>query len=87
MDKAIFIFDMPDCCGMCPLYNDRRDSCISSGEEVFSYTKIKPDFCPLKPLPKKKIVTADDTTAAVAIKYGWNNCLDEILRDEDYVDR
>lgn len=83
MEKAIFIFDMPDSCGMCPLFNDRKDSCISSGEEVFYYTKIKPVFCPLIPLPERKTVTANDATASVAIKYGWNNCLDAILKEEE----
>ena len=88
MQKAILILDMPKNCASCHFLKLKPDSyfkvfrCAITEKEIWEKeirVKEKVDGCPLKPLPEKKIVTADDATAAVAIKYGWNNCLDEIM--------
>ena len=91
MQKAILIIDMPGGCNDCPVAEiykvglERGLFCslVKRSALVKNINKRFPD-CPLKPLPEKKVVTANDATAAVAIKYGWNNCLDEILREEDH---
>lgn len=90
MEKAILILDQPKNCLECPIGDN--DSCIM---ETYVYCRVagrgsidaeaetKPEWCPLKPLPERKTVTANDATASVAIKYGWNNCLDAILKEEE----
>lgn len=89
MEKAILILDMPKGCLYCPVGNNISnvlETCIIckavGRTAIDEETETIPNWCPLKPLPEKKLVTADDTTAAVAIKYGWNNCIDELLRKE-----
>ena len=84
MKKAILVIDVPEKCGdcVCAYFTEGCyfDRCDMTGKEINFGTK--PDWCPLRPLPERKVVTADDTTASVAIKFGWNNCLDEILKGE-----
>ena len=36
----------------------------------------KPEWCPLKPVPKKKLVVLD---ALDSFGNGWNDCIDKIL--------
>lgn len=89
MEKAILILDKPKNCLECPLGENRSIVletyivCKAAGKgAIDAEAETIPEWCPLKPLPERKVVTADDTTAAVAIKYGWNNCLDAIEQEE-----
>jgi hypothetical protein len=80
MSKAILVTDMPNECRECPCFNsnDFGVSCGASGKEItydydnFVYTK--PDWCPLKHLPKKQSV--------YDYALGWNDCIDEILGEK-----
>lgn len=96
--KAILVIDMPSGCSYCdfchtkdydPRYKIDGDKyCCIKELNVNDYyydekPRRKPNWCPLKTLPEKKNVVSTDTTGAVAVKFGWNNCLDEILKEKD----
>lgn len=86
MDKAILVIDMPSCCNECKIRVDDEYSnwCPYDNPEpngVWKYVDngTKPDWCPLKPVPKK--LDVDDS-----IYYqwgdhedGWNHCIDCIV--------
>ena len=80
MDKAILVIDMPDNCKECSIMFPDEYSywCSYDNPEpngVFKYVEkgIKPDWCPLKPVPDKVEVFMDDWAD------GYNACLEDIL--------
>lgn len=83
MDKAILVIDMPTHCGECPVcacyqasaFSSREYWCSTNGKDVESYSK--PDWCPLKQLPKKK--TGFQYADGYDYADGWNECIDKIL--------
>ncbi len=104
MSKSILVIDTPERCSMCKFLNRTdEDYCYCRllgfdyqvNEYMRSAPKGKPDWCPLKKLPKKKeekqyltrtdnrenTETYGETKDAVAI--GWNMCIDEIVKGEN----
>ncbi len=85
--KAILVMDMPKKCADCPCLHfnkyhqmyECRANINSYWENVdFEYAKgTKPDWCPLKPMPDKKVHAEE--FLSVFIKTGYNACIDEIL--------
>lgn len=93
--KAILVIDkMPTQCAMCPLHStvegdDYDDvSYFCTVADVYSritYAEGKPDWCPLKEMPKERILP---TMEVQNTNYGeepwfsdgWNACLEEISR-------
>lgn len=50
------------------------------GEDVTDYIACRPEFCPLRELPKhKRTIGAVDEGKKLLLNAGWNDCLDEIL--------
>ena len=49
------------------------------------YCNYRPPLCPLKPLPKKKSISLKEAIGIKCSCYsdGWNDCLDEILGEEE----
>lgn len=91
MSKAILVIDMPSCCGECPIHASYADSafsireywCATVGEDV--NPKTKPDWCPLKMLPEKYEIDKNkccDPFYEFEFEYGYNQCIDEILRGD-----
>lgn len=89
MVKAVLIMDdMPECCADCCCGYFERDSkklnliCGATGEDANNVGK--PDWCPLRELPEKKV--ADKRLAISPLtegqlndfEKGWNACLDAI---------
>ena len=87
MDKAILVIDMPSCCNECKIRVDDEYSnwCPYDNPEpngVWKYVDngTKPDWCPLKPVPKKLYVGIDGIMDCTNdFPYGWNACINEIL--------
>lgn len=84
--KAILILDMPSCCADCQLYDSENKQCygepyndifLNNFDEVED--KINPN-CRLKLLPRKMNPRANDN---MIVSIGWNDCLDEILGEEN----
>ena len=98
MSKAILVIDMPEMCTDCPIHcldtpNNHEIIlwCGFNCKEVKlddNKIGIRPDWCPLNPVPEKKVVkqyqgngiygfkTAEEAHFAM----GWNDCIDEILK-------
>jgi len=86
MDKAILVIDMPSCCNECKIRVDDEYSnwCPYDNSEpngVWKYVDngTKPDWCPLKPVPKKL-----DRNDSIYYQWGdyedgWNHCIDCIV--------
>ena len=90
--KAVLVIDMPSVCDECRLHLESsggqyRRFCVAKNE--ISVGKKKPKWCPLKPLPKKKIVLEhriDGYTVngvEMTEAHGWNDCLNEILGETE----
>ena len=91
--KAIIVIDMPKVCGEC-----RASFC---GDVWYCYAgeyrrplfaeniQEKPSWCPLRPMPKKKLVLEHRIGNQIVNRYelteakGYNNCLDEILGETE----
>lgn len=89
INKSILVIDTPLRCYDCPSYKGsiRGDMCGVAGNtlttsELFDTTK-KPDWCPLKPVPKKhkelSIEEYEFEKLGLAFTQGWNSCINEIL--------
>ena len=89
MAKAVLVMDdMPECCADCCCGYFERDSkelnliCGATGEDAINVGK--PDWCPLRELPEKKV--ADKRLAISPLTEGYlkdfekgcNACLDAI---------
>lgn len=79
--KAIAIFEMPKSCGECPCFGGEYEDCQYSDEfsPMNPYIE-RPKWCPLKPMPEKKIAIINDDYIKGRCQ-GWNDCIDAILRE------
>ena len=87
MSKAVLVIDMPKSCSECKIRFDDEYSqwCPYDNPEpngVWRYVEkaTKPDWCPLKPMPRMKFTYIDhDSTEKASYNQGWNGCVNEIL--------
>ena len=88
MAKAILVMDMPEACIDCsckyPSYkDDALYDCAITGKTIpingGRYGE-KPNWCPLRELPERIILTYNNLCADNKAN-GWNDCLDEILKE------
>lgn len=83
--KGILIVDMPHCmCRQCIFLECMTLNHIVQywcGAErlTIENPNVIQDFCPLRPLPSKRTYELDDETWQA----GWNDCLIEILGEEE----
>ena len=87
MNKAILVIDMPTCCNECSLMFQDEYSywcpvrCDENKTDLYdNYIMFhrKPDWCPLKELPEKKLgYTSDEFFNGFDV--GYNTCINEIL--------
>lgn len=89
MAKAVLVMDMPECCADCYCGYFERDTkelnlvCGATGEDANNVGK--PDWCPLRELPEKMEVCGKYPQPGKPIpsyRFGWNACLDEILKTD-----
>lgn len=86
MSKAVLVFDMPRSCIECPCLDENLVSrtCGAMKEytklDKFEVFGLKPDWCPLRKMPNKFDLPADDDDY---FNNGWsrgyNYCIDRIL--------
>ena len=70
--KAILVIDMPEACADgCPVM------CRTRG------INHRPSWCPLKPLPNKRVPDGSETDQIYGCYVGWNACIDEILGETE----
>lgn len=99
MKAILILDEMPSRCEECPCYQSEMNYetieyryCGRDGHVVSWNDSPKYDSCPLKPLPQKnkydveKYATVDyenDVTLGHYLNNGWNDCIDEILGEEE----
>lgn len=89
MSKSILVIDTPRDCFGCPCYSSgengvyfcNKENRIISKQDIEKY---KPDWCPLRDLPKKKEVRnfclGKGDYEQKSYQQGFNSCIDEILK-------
>ena len=80
--KAILVIEMSDIpknCMSCPLIDYHREYSIVCRH--YQTGDIRPSWCPIKPLPKKKTPNGSDIFNDYV--RGWNECVDEILGETE----
>lgn len=87
MGKAMLIIDMPERCSECPLKSQLYDiqyiCCGNHRRMTIPGNKPKPDWCPLKEIPERKDMEPGKTVIRAAQHEGYNDCLDEILKERN----
>lgn len=84
MSKAILVIDMPKNCYYCD-FHYLSDGTVPSCQlkfKVIDNATVKPEWCPLKPLPEKYEIDKNkcsDPFYEFEFESGWNQCIDEIL--------
>ena len=86
------VIEKPNCCAECPRRDSLYKHCSLRQEEFLEgeYEKVQ-DWCPLKPMPNKYDWSHIDTTGVnpdsndfdIGSIRGWNDCIDEILGEEE----
>lgn len=86
MSKSILVIDTPESCRSCYLrgFTLALQYCKVESEHIKD-TSVKPDWCPLKPLPDKMKLTGvygreyfQSNGKMPSYKIGWNDCIDAI---------
>ena len=86
MAKAMLIMDMPSSCDKCPIHSTNvfGDICCR-GKDGRICLKEKPNWCPLREVPQKKVEWDMDIIHHESLdlgkRIGYNACIDEILGD------
>lgn len=79
--KAILILEeMPKDCDKCPCISEEWE-CRPLHRDA-GWGDVRPDYCPLRPLPKKK-EEIGKTIQDISYVVGWNACLDEITGEKE----
>lgn len=100
MSKAVLVIDMPESCEKCCfcrglnacklkkyLDRDGLTTVFTVDKQIIDGTK--PDWCPLKPMPSKRLVVALDGVSSLSEwnlngqGRGWNACIDAIEGNGD----
>ena len=86
--KAVLVIDMPKTCKECKC--QLCWVCVPADEDIDEYidpSKAKPDWCPLRPLPKYRDNSKKPQDYAEVwidgAKTGWNACLDEVTGETE----
>lgn len=80
MNKSVLVIDTPVSCRDCiarSISDDCTVICKNVGE--YRHNKTKPNWCPLKEVPKYENDHCNSDYYEIYDK-GWNDCIDEILK-------
>ena len=80
MSKSVLVLETPENCYSCYLRKLIRDLpyCAEKLEHIKD-SMVKPDWCPLKPLPEKMIIPRRvRNTDGIEYASGYNTCINEI---------
>lgn len=78
MSKSVLVMDTPVHCNSCDLCGGTFHCFCKVNYREIEDLKIKPDWCPLKPLPEKSTTENDMTDYQRGMVDGRNQCIDEI---------
>lgn len=79
MSKSVLVIDTPKYCALCVLRSGVLHPFCRVNNRDITDLSIRPDWCPLKPLPEKMTIprgarNTDDLEYAA----GYNTCINEI---------
>lgn len=77
MSKSVLVINTPKYCALCVLRSGVLHPFCRVNNRDITDLSIRPDWCPLKPLPEK-ITGVARRDYWNSIKAGWNGCIDEI---------
>ncbi len=82
MSKSILVIDTPENCEQCRFSGSDGDVCCLEDKLILEqeYFDKKPDWCPLRGLPKKMVEETRWFDKEYAV--GYNSCIDEILKQD-----
>ena len=84
--KAILVIDIPKDCYDCPCYYEDLGKCEAINKTVKADYDVRPSWCPLRPLPERKdegSVLKPLPFEVYMYRYGFNECLDEIMGETE----
>lgn len=80
MSKSVLVMETPESCRSCYLcgFTLALQYCREKLKDIKG-TSVKPDWCPLKPLPEKDdFVNVPHDEYYTGYHDGWDNCIDAI---------
>ena len=80
MSKGAIIVDITESCGKCEfgLHQDTDINYCKCKERHFYKDDVKPDWCPIKPMPEKILYKSRHALNDEQFAAGWNACIDKI---------
>ena len=81
MSKSVLVINTPKYCALCVLRSGVHHPFCRVNNRDITDLSIRPDWCPLKPLPERKeyIIPIDNVESQKdIIAVGWNACINEI---------
>lgn len=76
MSKSVLVMETPENCKSCIHVGTFRYFCRINCRDITN-PNVKPDWCPLRPLPEK-FKWKKEMTYWSGTRDGWNICIDEI---------
>lgn len=77
MSKSVLVMETPEDCESCVLHGGIFHSFCKINCRYIEDLSAKPDWCPLKPLPKYKSMEKPGEYEYGKM-HGWNRCIDAI---------
>ena len=92
--KYVLIVENDDTCYLCPMcdvefgwHGDvHKGICRRTYDDVTVYldgVSGRPKWCPLKPMPSKRIPDGTETDEIYGCYVGWNACIEEITGETE----
>lgn len=89
MSKSVLVIDTPENCRSCMHIGTFRYFCRITCKDIED-ASVRPDWCPLKPLPEKMKLTGvydreyfQSNGKMPSYKIGWNDCIDTITKTSE----
>lgn len=83
MSKSVLVIDTPNKCTDCTFCEHLDEGWLHcSLKDKTARAFDKPDWCPLTPLPEKRVHNAIENEFQRGANSGYNYCIDEILNGE-----
>ena len=79
--KSVVVIDTPETCKQCLFNGFNWNVCILVDEDIDEYVnpdETKPEWCPLRPLPKEMEHTENEDANSLSFCNGWNSYYFEI---------
>lgn len=83
MSKSVLVINTPKYCALCVLRSGVLHPFCRVNNRDITDLSIRPDWCPLKPLPEKMIIPRGvRNTNGLEYASGYNTCINEIKGGE-----